>query len=236
MIMDTTIQKIVELPPLKGFYRTHLGFYVADRKAPSGKPSPETQEWLYKYGTLPIPNTYWSKVATLTAEELNAIENSDIREETRKAQELMLARPAQFVGLMTIGNKVLVEPYVIGVPAWRVLPENLTSGPIEVYDHDVSKIVIGKSQTKYNNAKLYVDESAKEDAVRFAVRDGDWSADDRRFYVGLSCEPWSSFPAVAGLGFRLEGNQAYAGPNVNKLLEELSGAEERIVAAKSMFK
>ena len=226
----------IELPPLKGFYRTPFGFYVADHKAPTGKPSPETQEWLYRDGTAPIPNTYWSHVATLTDEGLNAIKNSDIRKETRSAQELMLALPAQFVGLMTIGNKILVEPYVNGVPAVRVLPKKLAAGPIEVYDHDVSKIVIGELQQKYNDARRYIDESAKEGDVRFAVRGGDWGASARRFDVDLDFGPRSSYPVVAGLGFRSEGNQAYAGVNINELLRDLEDIEQRITAIRESLK
>ena len=236
--MDTATlrDQVIELPPLKGFYRTHLGFYVADHKTPAGKPSPETQELLYRDGTAPIPNTYWSMVATMTNDELNGIKNPDIREETRKAQEFMLARPAQFVGLMTVGNRILVEPYVNGVPAVRVLPEKLKVGHIEVYDHDVSKIIVGSPQTKYNNARLYLDESAKEDNARFAVRGGVWYAGARRFFVDLNYEPRYSHPDVAGLGFRFEGNQAYVGPNVSQLLTSLEDIEQRVAGTKNLLK
>ncbi len=226
-------ERVTELPPLKGFYRTHLGFYVADHKSPAGKPSPETQEWLYRDGTAPIPNTYWSQLATLTDEGLNAIENSDVREETRKAQELMLAYPAQFVGLMTIGNKILIEPHGFGV---KVLPEKLRAGPIEVYDHDVNNIIVGQPQVKYNNANLYLHGSAKEDDVRFAARGGCWLADAGRFDVYLGCGLRVSDPVVAGLGFRAEGNQAYAGMNVNQLLDCLTDVEQRIANTKSLLK
>src|SRR3989339_217871 len=104
--MTTELQAAmaIELPPLKGFYRTPFGFYVADHKAPAERNVAETYEWLYKDGTIPIPNTHWSRVGTLSKEELEKIQNPDIREETRKAQQLMLEYPAQFVGLMAIGN------------------------------------------------------------------------------------------------------------------------------------
>jgi len=124
---------------------------------------------------------------------------------------------------MTIGNKVLIETHGFGV---KVLAEPLRKGHIEVYDHDVSKIKLGSPQEKYYNARLWIDESAKEDDVRFAVRNGGWSAFDRRFNVNLGYGLRNSDPAVAGLGFRPEGNQAYV--NTNKLLEELSAAEESI--------
>ena len=225
---------------MHGFYRACLLdegriIYVADHKAPSGSPPIETYDWLYRDGTRAIPNTYWSMVTTLSDDDLNKIENPDIREETRKAQRLMLAHPAQFVGLMTIGNRLLIEPDGFG---WKVLPENekLRAGPIEVYDHDVSKIIIGQPQSKYNNAKLYLDESIKDDAVRYAVRGDYWLADDRRFGVDLDCGPRCSAPDVAGLGFRFEGNQAYAGSNANQLIEGLMDIEQKVVAMKNSLK
>ncbi len=210
----------IEIPPLKGFYRTHFGFYVADHKSPVGVTAPQTYEWLHKEGEIPIPNSYWSMIATLTDEEIEKIENPDIRKETEQARGLMLEYPVQFVNLMAMGNKILIEPYGFGC---KILQDKLKGGNIEVYDHDVSKIKIGESQVKYNNAKLYVDGLAKEDDIRFAARGGDWGVDDRRFGVVLGCGPRGSDPGVAGLGFRPEGNQAYF--NVNKVLEELSEAE-----------
>jgi len=228
---ETQTSHIAELPSQKGFYRTPFGFYIADHKALANKAWGQTAEFIYIEGLMLIPNTYWSKVATLTEEELEQIENPDIREETRKAQKLMLEYPAQFVNLIAIGNKILVEPYGFGV---KVLDVPLKQGHIEVYNHDVSKIKIGEPQEKYYNARLWIDDSAKEDDARFAVRGGDCLAYVRRFDVHLSYGPRYSCSDVAGLGFRPEGNQAYV--NVNQALKELSGAKERITAVESLLK
>lgn len=207
----------IELPPQKGFYRTPFGFYVADHKSLAEMTRDKTFERLYRDGTAPIPNTYWSMVATLSKEDLARIENPDIREETRKAQELMLAYPAQFVGLSVRGNRVLEEPHGFGV---HILDQPLRTGYIEVYDHDVRRIVLGKPQEKYYRAKLWVDESAKENDIRFAVRCGGWGVAGRRFGVYLAYEPRDSDPVVAGLGFRPQGNQAYIASNALNELKE----------------
>ncbi len=225
------VRLLIELPKQEGFNRTPFGFYVTDHKAPANMEPAKTHEWLYRDGTIPIPNTYWSMVATLGKEELERIENPGIREETRNAQQLMLEYPAQFVGLMAIGNRILIEPYGFGV---KVLEEPLKPGHIEIYDHDISKIKLGKSQERYHNAKLWVDESVSEDDVRFAVRNGGWGAGDGRFGVDLNVGPRDSFPVVAGLGFRPEGNQAYF--NVNKALEQLAGARALIQEAENHLK
>ncbi len=222
----TLATKQAELPPLKGYNRTPFVFYVADHKAPVGMTWPETAEWHQREGEILIPNSYWSRIATLSREELEAIENPDVRKETEQAQRLMLEYPAQFVNLMIIGNRTLIEPYGLGV---RTLSQKLRTGDIEVYDHDASKIVLGQHQEKYNNAKLLADESAKDYDVRFAVRAGCWLVGDGRFYVGLDSEPWYSLPIVAGLGFRPEGNQAYV--DVGEALKSIAGAKQMIEQA-----
>jgi|GEM_PF-4197267 len=218
----TAPRETAELPPLNGLYRTPFGFYVPDHKAPTGKQAVEMWDWLYREGTPPIPNTQWSRVATMTKQELAAIENLDIREETCRAQELMLEYPAQLVGLIAIGNEILYEPTMNQI---RFLQKPLRGGHIEVYDHDASRIRIGKPQEMYNSAKLWVDKSADDDAVLFAVRGGGWSVGDRRFSVHLHYGPRHSPPHVAGLGFKPSGNEAYVGPNVNELLEGLADIE-----------
>lgn len=225
------VRLLIELPKQEGFNRTPFGFYVADHKAPANMEPAKTHEWLYRDGTIPIPNTYWSMVATLSKEELEGIKNPYIREETRKAQQLMLEYPAQFVGLMAIGNKILIEPYGFGV---KVLEKPLKTGHIEIYDHDISKINLGEPQKIYHNAKLWMNEPVSEDDVRFAVRGHRWGADDGRFNVDLDDGPRYSDPDVAGLGFRPEGNQAYF--NVNKALEQLAGARASIQEAENHLK
>lgn len=223
--------KQAELPPLKGYLRTPLGFYVANHKAPVGMTWGKTAEWHQSEGEILIPNSYWSRVAMLTKEELEAIENPDVRNETAQAQELMLKYPAQFVNLMVIGNKTLIEPHGLGV---RVLDQKLKTDDIGHYDHDVSKIILGKPQASYNNAKLLVDESAKNDDIRFAVRGGDWYADDRRFNVHLDYGPRNSGSDVAGLGFRPSGNQAYF--DAKQALEELEDAATGIANARELLR
>lgn len=178
------------MPPPKGYNRTPFGFYVADHKAPADMTWDKTAEWHQREGEILIPNSYRSRVGTMTKEELASIENPDVRRETEQAQELMLTYPAQFVNLMVIGNKTLIEPFGLGV---RVLDQRLESGGIEHYDHDASKIILGNPQARYNNARLVLDESAKDDDVRFAVRGGRWTAAARRF----------PFDLIAGLGTRL---------------------------------
>jgi hypothetical protein len=166
--------------------------------------------------------------------ELQQIENPDIREETRQARELMLAYPAQFVGLSIRGNTVVEEPHGFGI---HILEKPLRTGSIEVYHHDVRQIVLGEPQEKYRNAKLIVDESAKEDDIRVAVRFGWWYGhdgrviDDRRFGVVLCYEPEYSYPA--GLGFRLDGNQAYV--DTKQTLKELEATEPGIANVRKLL-
>src|SRR3989344_2103668 len=110
----------IGLPPRKGFFRAYLLdanriIYVSDHKSPSGMNRDETFDWLRRDGTIPIPNTYWSMGTTMTDSDLQRIENPNIRKETRKAQELMLASPSQFVGLSVRGNRILEEPHGFGV-------------------------------------------------------------------------------------------------------------------------
>ncbi|MBI2970809.1 MAG: hypothetical protein HYY37_00140 [Candidatus Aenigmarchaeota archaeon] len=203
----------LDLPPLKGFYRTPFGFYVADHRAPMGMTWPETAEWTYRDGAPLIPNSHWSRVATLTDDDLARIENPDVEDETRRAQSLMIGYPGQFVNLMTVGNRILIEPLGFGV---KVLDERLQTGYIMVYDHDVSRIVLGEPQEKYGAAKLVVDETAREGEVRFAIRFSEWYGhggqliDDKRYSVLLTGDTCYSFPTIGGLGFRPEGNQAYS--------------------------
>lgn len=230
----TLVTTQAELSRLPGFYRTPFGFYVADHKVPSGKTWAETADWAYRDGAPLIPNSYWSMVATLTDEDLMRIENPDIRRETQVAQSLMLEIPGQFVDLMAIGNRILIEQRGFGV---KVLPHRLKRGDIKVYDHDVNKIVLGEPQEKYKKAKLIVDESAKENDIRVAVRFGWWYGhdglviDDRRFGVFLCYEPEYSYPA--GLGFRLEGNQAYV--DTKQALTELEATEPGIANARKLL-